>query len=248
MKVMRRFSVAIIVVALTLGGATTTYALTANTAPLGSQLGKTVQLGGTQIPVRPPVCPVGVQPQNCLIVMTRATALETITNGNGYPTAVKQPGEIVAFTVGLAQLSSNPKTAATFIKTLNSNYGGAPQAALTVLKPGPKSLWTVIAVSPIVRLQPYLGYVVQFPLTTPIPVIKGEAIALSVPTWAPILAYGLGSKAYSYRQSREFNCTKPGAQQNAQLKVGQSTRYLCAYPGTRAEYSATELTTPVAPK
>jgi hypothetical protein len=242
---MRRFLPAIAAAALVLGlVAATTWAV----PPLGSQLGKVVQLGGTQVSVRSPVCPTGVKPQNCLIVMTRATALQTLTNGNGFPTAVKQSGVLVGFTLGLAQLSSDPKTAAAFIKTLNSNYGGVTEAAITVLKPGPKSRWTVVAEGPIVHLQPYLGYVVQFPLASPIRVTKGEAIALSIPTWAPILSYNLPTKLYSYRQSREFNCTKPGVQQNAQLAVGQSTRYLCAYPGTRAEYSATELTDPVVPK
>ena len=49
----------------------------------GSLLGGTVQLGGTSVPVRTPVCPAGVKPQNCIFVMTRVTALQTLTNGNG---------------------------------------------------------------------------------------------------------------------------------------------------------------------
>jgi hypothetical protein len=117
-----------------------------------------------------------------------------------------------------------------------------------VLKPGKNSRWTVVAESPMFNLQPYLGYVVQFPLKTPIGVVPGEALALTVPTWAPILSYNLAPTFYSYRQSRIFNCTQPGGQQNAQLIVGASTRYLCNYPGTRAEYAGIELTTPVAPK
>jgi hypothetical protein len=245
---MRRSLVATIAAALLLVGAAVTYAATATSnPPLGSQLGRVVVLGGTSTPVKAPVCPTGVAPQNCTIVMTRATALETITNRGGFPTSVKQSGQLVAFTVGLAQLSTNPTTAKSFINTLNSKYGGAPEAQLTVLKPGPKSRWTVAAQSPLQSLQPYLGYVVQFPLKTPIPVSKGEALALTVPTWAPILSYNLAPTFYAYRQSREFNCTTPGAQQNAQLTVGSSTRYLCNYPGTRAEYAGVELTSPVAP-
>jgi len=37
------------------------------------------------------------------------------------------------------------------------------------------------AQGPVVQLQRYLGYVVQFPLSTPIPVRAGEAIGLTVP-------------------------------------------------------------------
>jgi hypothetical protein len=239
---------ATIAAAALLAGGAVTWAATSSNPPLGSQLGRVVVLGGTSTPVRAPVCPTGVSPQNCTIVMTRATALETITNRAGFPTSVKQSGEIVAFSVGAAQLSTNATTAKSFVATLNTKYGAPPEAELTVLKPGAKSRWTVVAESPVENLQPYLGYVVQFPLKTAIPVTKGEALALTVPTWAPILSYNLASGYYAYRQSRTFNCSKPGAQQNGQLTVGSSTRYLCNYPGTRAEYAGVEVTTPVAPK
>jgi hypothetical protein len=198
--------------------------------------------------VHTPVCPANVKPQNCIFVMTRVTALETLTNGGANPTTVKQSGQLVGFTVGLAQLSSNSTTAASFAKTLNAKYGGAPEAQVTVLNPGKNNRWTVAAQGPIVKLQPYLGYVVQFPLSKPISIRAGQAIGLTVPTWAPILSYNLSPKLYSYRQSRSQNCKSVGAQQNAQLRVGASTTYACSYPGTRAEYSGTELTTPVAPR
>jgi hypothetical protein len=245
---MRRSLTAVAAVTLLLAiAAGTTWAVTANPKP-GSQLGATVQLGGTRVPVRIPVCPSGVKPQNCIFVMTRVTALETLTNGSSYPTGVKQSGQLVGVTVGLAQLSSNSTTAASFAKTLNAKYGGQPEAQVSVLKSGKNNRWTVVAQGPVERLQPYLGYVVQFPLATPIPVRAGEAVGLTVPTWAPILSYNLSPKLYAYRQSRSQNCTSVGAQQNAQTTVGASATYACSYAGTRAEYSAVELTSPVAPK
>jgi len=227
--------------------AATTWAVTRTPTP-GSQLGSTVQLGGTSVGVHAPVCPSGVKPQNCIFVMTRVTALETLTNGSSYPTGVKQAGQLVGVTIGLAQLSSNATTAASFAKTLNAKYGGPPQAQVSVLRQGKNNNWTVVAQGPVIRLQPYLGYVVQFPLSTPIPLKAGEAIGLTVPTWAPILSYNLSSKLYAYRQSRSLNCKSVGAQQNAQLRVGSSANYGCSYPGTRAEYAGVELTSPVAPK
>lgn len=241
MVTMRRFPlVAAGVFVLLALGATTTYAVT---APVG-QLGSTVQLGGTAVRVKSPVCPRGTAPQNCTFVMTRVTALQTVTNGATYPTAVKRSGRIVAFTVGLAQLSSNPSTARSYASQLNAKYGGAAEAELTVLKPLTNNRFTVVAQSPVEQLQPHLGYVVQFPLANPIPVRAGEVMALTVPTWAPMLSYNLASKYYSYRQSRSFDCKTVGTQQNALLSVGQTKSFLCAYPGTRAEYSATEVTNP----
>ncbi|TMM08949.1 MAG: hypothetical protein E6G05_00620, partial [Actinobacteria bacterium] len=215
---MRRSLMAAVAVAVLLAmAAATTWAVTRAPKP-GSLLGGTVQLGGTSVPVRTPVCPAGVKPQNCIFVMTRVTALQTLTNGNGNPTAVKQSGQLVGFTLGLAQLSSNSTTAANFVRTLNAKYGGAAEAQITVLRPGKNNRWTVAAQGPVVQLQRYLGYVVQFPLSTPIPVRAGEAIGLTVPTWAPILSYNLSSKLYSYRQSRSSNCKSVGAQQNAQIR------------------------------
>ena len=230
-------------------GATTTYAVKTTTpsAALGSQLGSTVQLGGTAVPVKSPVCPKGTAPQSCTFVMTRVTALQTVINGATYPTAVKQSGQIVAFTVGLAQLSSNPSTAKSFTSQLNAKYGGASEAELTVLNPGKNNQFTVAAQGPVEQLQSYLGYVVQFPLATPIPVRPGQVVALTVGTWAPVLSYNLASKYYSYRQSRSFNCKTVGTQQNAVTGVGQTKSFACSYPGTRAEYSATEVTNPVVP-
>jgi hypothetical protein len=157
---------------------------------------------------------------------------------------INRAGEIVGFTVGLAQLSSNPSTQASYIKNLNATYGGVAEAQLTVLKPGANHKWTVVTQGPLMKLQPYLGYVVQFPLSKPIPVRAGQSLGLTVPTWAPILSYNLTSSLYTYRQSRRFNCGMPGAQQNAQLTVGQTTFYDCNYPGTRVEYGATVLTNP----
>lgn len=243
---MKRFTFALAAIVAVLAAAATTWAIT-KPPPIGSQIGSSVQFGAPKTAFKSPACPTGVQPKDCLIVMTRSTALQMSTDGVTTPMKVHHAGEIVSFTIGLAQLSSNPKTAATYIKNLNSLYGGAAEAQLTVLKYANNHKWTVVSEGPLVKLQPYLGYVVQFPLTRPIPVKSGESIALTVPTWAPILSYRLTSSLYSYRQSRNSNCGKPAPQQTAQLTVGQTTQYGCLYPGTRVEYGATELTNPVPP-
>lgn len=198
-----------------------------------------------------PTCPKGVAPAQCTIILTRATALETIRDNIAYPTTVKKAGRLVAFTVGLSALSNNPTTAQKDLKFLDKTYGGDPQVAITVLKPvGPKNQrqWQVVAQSPVVDVQPYLGEVAQFPLAATLPVVRGETIALTTPTWAPVLSIDLSTDHFAYRQSRSRNCNNPPATTQAQVTVGQSARYVCDYPGTRVEYSATEVTNPVAPK
>lgn len=184
-------------------------------------------------------------------MLTRATALETIRDSIAYPTTVKTAGELVAFTVGLGALSSDPTTRRSYIHNLDTQYGGTTRIAITVLKPvGNKKLrqWAVVAESPIVHVQPWLGYVVQFPLATALPVARGDTIALTTPTWAPVLSIMQPAKKFAYRQSRKTDCNNPPATIQAQLTIGQTAPYGCDYPGTRVEYTATEVTTPVEPK
>jgi hypothetical protein len=206
------------------------------------------ELGATTSPLVAPACPKGVAPAQCTIILTRATALETIRDNIAYPSTVKQTGRLVAFSVGLSALSSDSTTASSDTKFLDKTYGGDAQVAITVLKligPSSQRRWQVVAEGPLVDVQPYLGQVAQFPLLASLPVAKGETIALTTPTWAPVLSIDLSTRYYAYRQSRSRSCNSPPATSQAQLTVGASTRYVCDYPGTRVEYSATEVTNPV---
>jgi hypothetical protein len=212
--------------------------------PAGAMI---IELGQTKTALVAPSCPPGVTPANCKIVLNQVTSLETVRDGTSYPTTVKKPGYIVAWTLGLSILSTNRAIERTDIHKLDSLYG-TTRAGIVVLKPVGRHRqfkWKAVAASPIVHLQPYLGQVVQFVLLKPLRVVRGEAIALTVPTWAPVLSIALPSKTFAYRQSRSINC--PAATSTpADQVIGQTVAYGCAYPGTRVEYSATEITDPVA--
>jgi hypothetical protein len=236
-----------------------TMAVCALAALAPSAAAETIELGQTKSPVVSPTCPTNLPPAQCTIILTRSTALQTVRDGVMMPTRVTQPGVIVAFTVGLSALSSDPATANADIHDLDVRYGGTTRAAITVLKPiGRAKLnhWQVVAESPLFHLQPYLGTVVQFPLAdslgalgtpamaAPLPVAKGDVVALTVPTWAPVLSFGLSTSQFAYRQSRRANCPHPAAAQQAQVTLGQEAIYRCEYAGTTVEYTATEITTP----
>lgn len=205
-----------------------------------------VELGQTRTPLVAPVCPANSSATQCTIILTRVTALETLRDGTAYPTKVKTSGKIVAFTVGLSALSSDPNTRKSFIQGLDASYGGTTRVAITVLKPvGPKNQyrWQVVASSPIYHVQPYMGSVAQFALDNAIAVKPGYAIALTTPTWLPVLSIQQPPKKFAYRQSRTSNCNNPPT--TSQAQTGQETAaYTCDYPGTRIEYSATEVTDP----
>jgi hypothetical protein len=206
-----------------------------------------VQIGATTSPLVAPVCPATVTQANCTIVLTQVTALETVRDGVGYPTKITKSGDIVAFSLGVSALSTKAATVKSDIQFLDGTYGGTAQAQLTVLRQvgrRSRNAWMVAAQSPDFQLQPYLGQVVQFPLATPLPVVPGEVLALTVPTWAPVLTFNLPPAQFAYRQSRKVKCVSAPASAQAQALVGQRARYGCNYAGTRVEYVATEITTP----
>src|ERR1700756_2733320 len=215
-----------------------------------------VELGKTTTPIAAPTCPTGVSPAHCFIILTRTTPVQSVSDGVLNPTKVKKAGWIVAFTVGLSKLSTNTKTETSYLHTLNSAYGGPPQIALTVLKPASGNRYTGAAQSGVFPRPPFLGQVLQEPLSLPpsfttftaLPVKPGEVIGLSVPTWAPVLSYNLSASKFAYRQSRMGNCKNAAATETAQMTVGATTRYLCNYTGTRVEYSATEVVNQGYPK
>jgi hypothetical protein len=215
-----------------------------------------VELGKTTTPIVAPSCPTGVSPAQCFIILTRTTAVQTVSDGVLNPTKVKKAGWIVAFTVGLSKLSTSAKTETSYLHTLNAAYGGPPQLALTVLKPGPANRYTVAAQSGVYHVTPFLGQVLQEPMALPpsfstftaLPVQPGEVVGLTVPTWAPVLSYNLTASKFAYRQSRMANCKNAAGTETAQTTVGASTRYLCNYTGTRVEYTATEVVNQTYPK
>jgi hypothetical protein len=209
-----------------------------------------IELGATSTPLVAPTCPPGISQTNCKIVLTQVTALETIRDGVAYPTTVKKAGSIVAFTLGLSRLSPNRATARSDIHFLDQTYGGTTRAAITVLRPKGKNgkklrQWTVVGESPVFHLQPYLGQVVQFTLPAPIAVKPGDTVGLTTPTWAPVLSIQLPSSKFAYRQGRSTNCPNPPTTNQAKA-VNQTAAYKCNYAGTRVEYTATEITSPVA--
>lgn len=178
-------------------------------------------------------------PDDCFVV-TRTTALQVRTGTVRYPTTAPRNGRVVAFTVQLGSLSDRQ------ISFFNSTYGGTSRVQLAVLREKPRRTYDVVATTGIFKLQPYFGTAVQFPLKTTLSVRKGDVIALTVPTWAPVLAVNLPQEN-GWRASRADNC-RDLLTQTAQLTVDSSTQYKCLYQTARVTYSASLISTPVAPR
>lgn len=211
--------------------------------------GAIVELGDTTTALAQPTCPAT---GGCPIILTETTALQIESDGTTYPTMAAHAGRIVAFevapaTVSSADINGTPKTKTKAAQPgLNATYGGASEAAITVLQPSSKHFYKVVAESPMFQLQPYFGHLVQFVLDESLPIAKGQFVALTVPTWAPLLSVDLTKSQFLWRPSRASSCLDYTVQ-SAQLMAGDNAQYLCFFTGTRVEYTATEITSPVPP-
>ncbi|HVP03713.1 MAG TPA: hypothetical protein VMT10_14175 [Solirubrobacteraceae bacterium] len=172
----------------------------------------------------------------------RATGYQAKVGTNRGLMTVPADGRIVAFTVGLGK--PGPKQIDFF--TNGTNKFGNPSVQLTILDPKRKLRARAVAQSESFNVQPYFGTVAQFPLTKSVPVKKGQIVAITSTTWAPVLATGLGTDT-SWRASRPKGSCSDVATQTAQTQPNELTQYYCLYPTARVNYSATEVTNPVIP-
>jgi hypothetical protein len=153
---------------------------------------------------------------------------------------IPKTGRIVAWTIGLG----NPGAQQT--QFFNQRLGGESEAQITILNPRSKLRSRVVAQGAPVKLAPYFGSTPQFALPTSLRVRKGWVIALTVPTWAPALAVGLGNDS-SWRASRAKGKCNDTSAQTAQQTLGNNVQYRCLYRTARLTYSATLITTPKPP-
>ena len=181
-------------------------------------------------------------PTNPCLAVSRTTGIQMSAAGARNPYLIPRNGSIVAFTVALGKPSAKQ------IDFFNKNLGGAPSVRLTVLRPARRRAnnfrFIVKAQSEVVPLSSYLGGTAQFALARSIPVAKNDLLALTVPTWAPVLAVGLTNSTI-WRASRPKPCSDNEAfQQTAQQTIGGQTQYACEYKTARMTYSATLVSTP----
>jgi hypothetical protein len=219
--------------------ATLTVTAAALLAVPGVALGTLSEVGltTTQLAQPTPTQPPPSCPANPCLAVSRTTGFQVKVGTQRDVLVVPRDGTIVAWSITLG----NPNK--TQIAFFNANEGGPASAGIAVLRGGPKLTFRLIAQSPIVALQPFFGMSAQFPLASTIPVLKGNIIALTVPTWAPALALGFGNDT-SWRASRApAKCTDTTTQ-TTQTAVSSVIKYTCLYRTARLTYSATLVSTP----
>lgn len=189
--------------------------------------------------------PAASCPDNCQAI-GGITGFQVQIGGHKNPYVVPAAGKIVAFTIRLGKPNANQQQ---FFTNL---FGGQPQARVTLLQQMrsththrvPRWTYQVVAQSEVFNLAPYLGSDPSFALAKPLTVKKGQTVAITVPTWAPAFAVGLGQDQ-AWRSSRSSKSCN-GTTQVAQQTVKSQHPYQCFYRTARLLYSVTLVPTPAA--
>jgi hypothetical protein len=184
-------------------------------------------------PPATPSCPT----RPCLAV-SRTTGYQAKVGATRSLMTIPKNGRIVAWTISLGKPGTKQTT------FFNEKLGGESQAQLTILNPRRKLRSRAVAQGEPQKLTPFFGSTVQFALEKSIIVKKGWVLALTVPTWAPALAVGLGADT-SWRASRGKGTCEDTSTQTTQTQPNQLAQYYCLYRTARLAYSATLVTDPV---
>jgi hypothetical protein len=211
-----------------------TLAAAAALAVPASAAAEVIEIGAVP-PTSPPSCPA----RPCLAV-SRTTGYQAKVGATRGLMTVPKTGRIVAWTIALG----NPGADQT--KFFNQRLGGESEAQITILNPKRKLRSRVVAQGERQKLQSYFGSAPQFALKSSIRVRKGWLVAITVPTWAPALAVGLGADT-SWRASRGRGRCEDTSTQTAQLGPTQLAQYFCLYRTARLTYTATLIADPAKP-
>ena len=182
-------------------------------------------------------CP-GTTESPCVAAVRMTGYQGRASGGPKNPYYIRRDGHLVAFTLQLA------KPTAEEVKFFNDNFGTPSTARISVLRRGDtrktRLSHRLISQSDEFRLDSYFGSKPTFVFDQPIPVKKGNWIAITVSTWAPLLATNLARTNW-WRSSREKGSCEPpkSLRQFAMEDLRQVNQFGCTYHGARLLYTVT---------
>ena len=174
-------------------------------------------------------------------MIAKVTGFQTLAeNGKGdrkaLPFRIPFNGMLTSWTISLAFPTDQQRA------FLNKTWGSPAKARIGILQRVPKTTpprYRLVRQTPARSLGGWLGRSPRFRLPRPIPVKRGQIIALTVPTWAPALAIDI-NKRNRWRASRSAGrCLKPEDQRRGRPHQVLGGRvYGCLYETARLLYSA----------
>lgn len=183
-------------------------------------------------------------------VWTRSTVFQLKVGNRQNVSKVPRAGSVVAFTLHL------PSVIKKYYDYFATTYGGAPAARISILRRSPrkgvtKYRYALVAQSERVKVKDFLGSTPSFALAKPLPVRRGDVIALTTDTWIPSFVVRAEDTTSTWRSSRPKDKCKRVGNDLSNLttprmheQLNQIKQYNCAYVGGRLLYHATVVDTP----
>jgi hypothetical protein len=223
----------------------------------GSAPARVVVLGRTD--AAPPASCPGKIVNDVEVVPCRVeghvTGFQAIAGGVPRPFEAPFDGKIVAWSITLSRPSrkeggTDSAKTTDEVGFFNEFLGKPSKARIGVLRPvvrpkGPPR-YTLVRQSPLQVLNPYFGRTAIFALEHPLTVLRGQVVALTIPTWAPMFAFNIG-EGNTWRGSRKpKHCSSKADIQGGhpQQGVGKTKPYGCYYSNARLLYTATVVKRP----
>ena len=162
------------------------------------------------------------------------------TSVTEFPTRVRRRnGWLVAFSLTLGDPNAEQRT------FFNQLWGKPASARISVLDPAPRPddrrnrqhRYRLVSQSQVFDVRPWFGKKAWFVLEKRLHVAKGQIIALTLPTWAPVLATDL-RKRERWRSSRQRDRCEELERDSAQQEPGVPREYRCLHSTARLLYTA----------
>jgi hypothetical protein len=201
---------------------------------------RVIELGAGAEPAGASNCP-----EDPCVAAYQMTAYQGRSGSLEHPFVTRRPGYIVAFSVSLGELTPTQMT------FFNGRFGSKPQVQLSILRrskrKGKSGNHRLMAQSKVYDVGPFLGSRPTFALAEPLRVGKLFRVALTVPTWAPVLdTVDLDGRNWwrSSRQKRECGRNDELSPPSAQRERTSVVDYGCTYFKSRLLYTATYVPDP----
>ncbi len=180
---------------------------------------------------QPEPFPAASCPENCqAIAQVSGYNAEIGKSKNTF--RINRPGRVVAFTMRLGEPNADQ------LNYFRTTFGGASQARVSILRPArTKQRHRLLQQSELFNLEPYFGTTPTFALRRSLPVLKGNIIAITVPTWAPAFAHGLNDETAWRSSHHDDECTSSMPPPAAQMSPNSLRIYGCLYRTARLLYS-----------
>jgi hypothetical protein len=220
--------------------------------PADSAPARVIVLGQTDTSPKPS-CP-GRIVNNVEVVPCRVeghvTGFQVMAGGVPDPYEAPFDGKIVAWSISLSRPSRQDTAKTTDEVGFFNDFLGTPSRArigvLRRLEDSKPPRFKLLRQSPLQTLNPYFGSTPVFALEHPLTVLRGQVVALTVPTWAPMFAFNV-SESNTWRGSRASgHCSSKDDIQSGhpQQGVGKVKTYGCFYSAARLLYTATVVKEP----